>query len=339
MPLTRKLPLIVAGVLLPILLFAVAIDVGVLKVFGSADGVKSVLTNSGIYNSVVSNGLDQTQRVTTPSGGEVSLTDPQIKQAAQSVFTPSFIQQNTNKVIDGIYDWLDGKTAQPDFKVDISSQKNSLAAKIGQVAKRRASYLPGCNLGFLPASTDPFKINCLPQGVTAAEVGNSAQNAVLSGQGFLDNTVITANSLKSSNTNQPVFSNQLKDLPTQYRRAKKTPVILIILALVDIAAIIFLARTKRWGIRHVGVTLVTVGVLLFVLAWALNRAAVHLRASEIKVNNLILQNSIKSLSSYVAHRVTGTYLLFGAIYLVLGAAAIGGVLLLNKKRPIEKVAN
>jgi hypothetical protein len=330
----RKPILVLTAAILPILLFATAFDFGVLRVVGSPIPVKKILSDSGIYGSVVSGALDQAQK-TSSAGGEVTLTDPAIKKAAQESFSPQVVQNSSEKVIDGIYNWLDGKTAQPDFNVDLTNVKTTFAEKIGQAATDRAAALPKCTAP--PASTDPFSVTCLPPSLTPAQVGEQAKNDVLTGQGFLDHPDITASSVKSSN-GQPLFEKaKLQNAPKQYQRAKKTPFILAILSILAILAVIFLSATRKIGLRRIGMILTIIGALMLLFAWGINRVATHNVIPKLGLDNNVLRSSVQKLATEIVHNVQQNYIMFGGIYLALGIAALIISMMMGKKTAGEKV--
>ncbi len=169
MQFVRKSFLVIAASLLPALLFATAFDIGVLHVVGNAASVKKILASSGIYNSIVSSALDQANN-SSDKNNNLNLTDPAIKAAAESTFDPTFVQNTTEKVIDGTYDWLNGKTTQPNFNIDLNTVKATFAIKVGDAAAARAATLPACPANSLPPSSDPFSAACLPKGITARQV-------------------------------------------------------------------------------------------------------------------------------------------------------------------------
>jgi hypothetical protein len=327
MQFARKFFLSILGVILPLLLFATAFDFGVLRVAGSPTPVKKILSDSGIYNSVVSSALDQAQK-STDTGGEVSLTDPAIKKAAGDAFNPQVVQGSTEKVIDGLYDWLDGKTTTPDFNVDLTSVKTSFAEKVGQAAADRATTLPVCTAP--PASTDPLSATCRPPTLTPAQIGTQAKNDVLSSQGFLEHPNITADSVKKSDSGQSVFDTNLKQAPKQYQRIKKTPIILSILTILTIVAIIFISSSRRKGLRRVGIILAVVGALMLFFAFSLNRVAVHNVIPKINLDNKVLQTNVRILATEVAQSIDQNYWIFGGVYFALGALAILVTMLIGR---------
>jgi hypothetical protein len=338
MSFARKALLVLITPLLPVLLFATAADFGVLKVAGSPAPVKKLLVGSGVYKSVVTSALDQAQKSSDNGDDGIPLNDPAIKQAAQESFSPQVVQQSSENVIDGIYNWLSGKSAQPDFNVNLTSQKNTFAQKVGQIATERAAKLPPCTA--VPASTDPFSINCLPRGLTPEQAGQQASQSVLTAQGFLEHPVITASSFKGQGTNQSVFVQQnVKKIPVQYQRAKKTPYILIFLTLVTVVAIIFLNTSRRKGIRHVGITLITTGLFMLVFAWAINSALTRNVVPKIQLDNKVLQADVQKLAGEIVHSVSHNYALFGGVYSLVGILAMLGAIFIgrNKLKPAAGV--
>jgi hypothetical protein len=335
MQFARKSLLAILGVLLPLFLLATAFDFGVLRVAGGPTPVKKILSDSGIYSSVVASALDQAQK-SAQNGDEVSLSDPAIKKAAGDAFNPQVVQSSTEKVIDGVYNWLDGKTAQPDFNVDLTNVKTSFAEKVGQAAADRAATLPVCTTP--PASTDPFSATCRPPNLTPVQIGTQAKNDVLNAQGFLEHPNITADSVIKSDSGQSVFDSNLKDAPKQYQRVKKTPIILSILTVLTIVAIIFLSSSRRKGLRRVGIVLAVVGAFMLLFAFSLNRVAVHNVIPKINLDNAVLQTNVRILATEVVQSIDQNYWIFGTAYFALGVLAILVTMLIGRGGVKESVA-
>lgn len=320
MSIVRKMVLAFIAPLLFVLLLATAFDFGVMRIVGSPDSIKQTLAQSGVYNSVVANALEQAQN-SAGATNQISLNNADVKQAAQDAFSPQVVRQSTEEVIDGVYDWLNGKTAQPDFNVNLTDNKASFAEKVGQAAQQRAFTLPTCKVA--PSSADPLNVTCLPPGVTPAQVGVQAKNAALNVQGFLEHPNITPASIKSSDSGQSVFeSGALKDAPERYQKVKKSPTILLILTVLLVLAVIFLSSTLRKGIRRVGVTLVFAGALILLFAWIIDHAVIHTVAAKIQVDNKVLQSSVQKIAVDTLQHIDKNYWDFGALYAALGVIIV-----------------
>lgn len=333
MNILRKILVVFLAGLLPIFLFALAIDTGIIRTAGSSAPVKKVLADSGIYNSLISSALDQAKTSGGDQGGGISLTDPAIKQAAENTFTPQFLQQNTEKFLDSIFVWLNGKTPVPDFQIDVSSLKATFATEVAKLAQQRAATLPKCPTALSGSSDsfDPFSATCLPPSITPTQVAAQAQNNITSGQGFLKDPVLSASTIKSGNSNQSVFSDQLKNAPSAYQKVKKAPMVLAALAILTTLSIVFLSSSRTHGLRRAGIVFLAVGFVLLVFAWALNWGVNQKALPKLNLDNKVLQEKVRTLVSDVMQNIDKTYQVVGGIYAGLGVLAIGGSMFINRR--------
>ncbi len=330
MNILRKTSLVLLVSLLSLFLFTFAIDTGIIKTAGSSAPIKKILSDSGIYSSVVSGLLDQAKTSGGDQGGGISLTDPSVKQSAENIFTPQFLQQNTEKILDSVFVWLNGKTVMPDFQIDLSGIKSQFAVEIGKLAEQQAASLPACTT--TPSgSFDAFTATCLPRNLTAAQAGTLAQNDINSGQGFLKDPIITASSVKVSGSNQSIFVDQLTNMPKVYQKVKATPVILGILSLLTALGVVFLSASRTKGLRRVGITLLAIGILLLILAWGLNWGVNQKALPELDMDNKVLQEKVRTLVSDITSTVDKTYWIFGGVYAGLGVLAIAGSMFISRR--------
>ncbi len=319
----RKAVLIIISPLFFVLLFTTAFDTGVIRVATHPATVKKIVADSGVYNNIIPSLLKQAGTVNSQTGSVV-LTSPGVQSAAETTFRPQFLQTTTNNVIDSMYSWLDGKTAIPDFKIDLTSQKQQFAQLVAQAAGAQATSLPACTAPVDLSNYNVFTANCLPPGTTATDVSDGTLNTLLSGQGFLDNPVITADTLKASGSNQSVFQKQLKNLPATYRRIKETPLLLALLTLLLAVAIVFLSSTKRRGLKHVAITLLAAGLFLLLCAWGLSEG-ISKAVPKINFNNAAFDSNIRALVTDLAQSIDKNYWWFGGLYSALGIGGIIGV--------------
>jgi hypothetical protein len=340
MHIVRKGLLILIAPLFSLLLFALALDVGILRVASHPQKVKQLISESGIYNTLIPGILDQ-QAKQTSSSGDVNLTDPAIKQAANAAFSPQVLQTDTEKIIDGVYHWLNGTTTTPDFKVDLSASKQTFADQVAQATKTKAASLPRCTSVSTNNSFDAFSATCLPPGVTPDQAAAQIKSSLLGGKGFLDNPVITADTVKGDNPSKDIFQDNLKSAPKNYQRIKKTPVVLAILAVLMAAAIVLLSPRKLLGVRRVGITLLTLGIFMLIFSWGVNRAIQNKILPQLKINNSAIQTDVRKLLGNISGQISSNYRVFGILYTVLGVGAIGGTMFIHRKQtqPTTVAAN
>lgn len=293
-----------------------------MQTIGTPAPIKKTLNDSGVYDSVLTGLLNQAKKNTT-SSGEVSLTDPIVQKAANASFTPEVLRQNTEKILDSTYKWLNGESATPDFKIDLSGSKTSFAANVANSVQDRLATLPVCTTNVTKDNFDALSTNCLPKGMTAAGAANEVKSNLLSGQGFLENPVITSNDLKASGSTTSVFNNQLKKAPQYFSWVKKLPYILMGLTLLTGALIVLLSATRSKGWRKIGITMLVVGILMLAFAWGANYLVTKKVLPKINLdNNAVLQEKIQTLAKDLTQQIDKTYWMFGIAYSVIGAGAI-----------------
>ncbi|OGL38172.1 hypothetical protein A3B63_01535 [Candidatus Saccharibacteria bacterium RIFCSPLOWO2_01_FULL_49_22] len=318
MEFVRKLVLVLVTPLFIILLFAVAANTATIQIATDAAKIKSIIAKSDIYKSVVPSLLDEAGQISA-GGEEVPLNDDVVRQAALATFTPEFIQQNTEAVIDSVYEWLNGETPLPDINVDLTATKADFAANVAAAVEAKLTSLPPCTN--LPDNYDPFAATCLPSGVNPASQAATVEENILSGTGFLDHPVITADTIKQENQDQSIFTDELKEFPEVYQKIKVLPVVLGILALMLALAIVLLSSSKRKGLQRVGIMLVVVGIIMLVIAYDLTRL-VGEGLEKLDLTNRVLEDSLRTLVIDLASEVGKYYWIFGGAYTALGALAI-----------------
>jgi hypothetical protein len=334
MLIAKRVALALVSPLFAALLFATAFDVGFVRTATHPATVKKFVADSGVYSSAVTNVLNQTKSISTDFG-DIPTSDPIVQQAARVALPPQYIKEQTELAIDNIYGWLDGKTAQPSFNIDLSGAKTLFANNIADSAQKRLNALPKCtpaqSLAILQqVNFDAYNAACLPRGISPAAVAQQLQKAVAGNQDFLKNISISSASIKDSN-GQPVFTTKLAGAPKQYQRAKKTPWILSILTFLAGVAVVFLSRTRLAGLRHVGIVLLVAGLVMLLFSWGLNHIISTQVVPKIKVNNAIFQQDVRTLVTDISQRIDRNYWFFGGLYAALGAAVLGGYWYLRRR--------
>lgn len=333
MPIFKRILLAVILPILPLLLFGIAFSYGLNKVIGNPESVKEILNKSGIYENLIPNYLNSANK---KGGSEISiaLDDPNVKEAAEKAFTPEFVKESSEKIIDGTFTWLNGKADKPTFNIDLTGVKTAFAVNAGAAAEQKAATLPRCSSRNTPAEFDAFTATCLPTGITPASAAARTQSEILSGQGLLEDSAINAGSLKAEGTNDSVFE-QMQSVPKVYQQAKKMPLYLAVLAIIVIAAIIFLGVTRVKGIRQVGFTFIGVGLAMIALSYIVGSGAIEL----VNLKNNALAGDIKNLIKDLSDAVAANYRLFGGIYTALGLIAVGGAMFISKRNRINTETN
>lgn len=324
MDILRRMGVGVALAVLALFLWTLAIDIGVVHFVANPDKVKQVLAKSGIYDNVVSTVLDQTDNNIQIGNDQVPGNDQLIKNAANQAFPPSLIQQDVNTVIDSVSNWLNGKTTQPDFKIDVSGPKNNFAKYLASGVQAQLASLPACTSTSAASIQEfnPFTSACLPKGVDPAVAANQVQSDVTNSSNFLPQSAYSASDIKSSD-GKPIFQDQLNSGPSRYRNIKSSPYVLGAIALLAAMAAVMLSSSRRKGFRRVGVTLVLIGSIIMALTALLNSASNRVTTSVTPdIQNKALQDNVNNALKSFVHDLDHTYYTLGGTYVVLGLLAI-----------------
>ena len=317
----RILRSIALGILTPILtilLFATALDIGAVRIVADPSAIKQVLATSGLYTTIVPNALQQVPAVQT-AVGTISPSNQLIKQAATAAITPRVVQTDVESMITGTYHWLDGTTPLPNFAIDLSGVKTTLATNIASSIEQHLATLPTCTAA--ATQFNALTATCLPPHVAPAAAAATVSDGIVQNPGFLNQSTITAANIKDANSAQSIFQTKLRQFPAGYRWLKQSPFILAGLTLLTTIGVIYLSRNVRRGLRHVGLTMSTVGVVLLYLAWLLSqflpkRVLPHLTIQ----NNVVLQQALQKLAAELLSALSRSYVLVGVVYVVLGVA-------------------
>jgi uncharacterized membrane protein YGL010W len=338
----RKSALVILSPLFIFLLFATAFDIGFTRTATHPATVKKLISESGLYDSLVPGVIEQNKTIST-SIGDIPTSDPQIQKAAQAAITPQTVKTQTETAIDSIYQWLDGKSSQPDFNINFNSSKGTFADNVASAVQGKLDGLPACTRAqsLAIAQTGGFNAtnaSCLPQGVTAASAAEEIKNSI-NNSDFFSKAKIDAGDIKGSGNTAFFQTDKAKKIPKQYQRAKKTPWILSILTILTGAGIVLLSRTWQKGLRHIGINLLIIGLLMLAFTYVLNRVVIG-NVSKLNIDiSPAVAHDVRNLVIDLSRQVNRNYLFFGILYAASGAASITAVEVLRRKQaPVLVVA-
>ncbi len=327
-------------------LFTTVISFGLglatLNVLGQPKPVESALSQSDIYDAIIDNFIQSNQASSTIG---VPLSLPAIQSAVKSALPKSVVEPVTNQVINSVYAWVQGKTTTPQFSIDLSSAKNSLATFVGQAATTQAAALPICTTSQLfneltEITQNSLSITCRPSQVSSTTIGDYAKQEVLSSS-FL-NKPITPDSLGVTTNGQikiPSSQNsktQTIAAPTVYHRFVQDLYVSAVIAALCIAVIVWQHRDKLRGIRRAGGVIAVAGVVCIVEASLVGRIPSWLNSSKLSFSGQVVSSSLQhSIIQTVGILATDfhTWLLnYGIIVFIVGIVTWVGILVLDHKK-------
>ncbi len=227
-------------------------------IIGRSSSVKDVLTQTNSYARFVPAVIDA-NKAAPRSDSSLNYDDPNIVKIFTDSFPASDLKQQTEGVINNLYEWLGGKTPQLTYRADFTKNKATLAETLSTYAFGRLAKLPVCKL--LPASVNPLTINCQPAGYDLKEVQESYRQELLSSDSFLSKTVLTEKDLPK-NAAGKTLPQQFSFAPTAFQWLMRAPYILGGMFIVFAGLYVWLSPKKRRGIAGIGSILITSGISL-----------------------------------------------------------------------------
>ncbi len=294
MKLLRRPLLFVSTSLLRTVLFVGIPLMGLILYFGNANFLESTLKGSGAYEKLVP-AVAQTLGASSGQGG-IPFNDPGVEQILNNGFPAPVIEANTNRVIDGLYNWLEGKTPTPQFHVDLTKNRDFVSENISLYAFNRLTKQPLCFTN--PPQVDPFTSSCLPANFDLNAERTSFAAAI---NQVFPKTVFSGTDLPRLSNGKSV-TQDFPRLPTYYRLLHWVPWLFAAMLIGLCVAIVRLCRNQRLGFRLLGRVILSTGVallitpILYLLAYPRINNALHLQSTNTGLNAL-MNNVITALSS------------------------------------------
>jgi hypothetical protein len=255
----RKILIILSNSIFKLLLFFTISIVAAVFIYTDRNYVVNVLEENEAFYRVVSSLLETNKEQSLTVGGDITLENEEIQNIIKQAFPANDLKANTENVVNSVYDWLENKSSNLEFKIDLSENKEKLAEGLSTFAINRLVTLPVCTE--IPQQLDPFSAECQPQGVNYELEKQTIKQQFLNEAGFLDDPVITEKDV-FSNGETSNFQKQYKDFPTYYSLLKSTPLYIAIILLILALIVIFASSTKKIGFRKIGRGLVGSGLSL-----------------------------------------------------------------------------
>ncbi|GAC1503309.1 MAG: hypothetical protein NVS1B10_08350 [Candidatus Saccharimonadales bacterium] len=276
------------------------------------------LKESKIYEHIVPAILNQTKMPNNSANNTASLSDPIISRAAQSAFSPEFIEKNVNTVLNSNYDWLEGKATTPNFTIDLSAAKLNFATLAGNATADHIAKLNVCStnqLAQLQNSVSPSSLNCRVGGTNPKIQGAAVTKALINNNDFPGKTSITAANISQD---QPYYK-EYSYAPLLYAFLTILPVITFVIAIASVAAIYYLSIIKRKGLRRIGFIFIEAGILLiitnFITGFLVNQASTNFLNQAVDSE---LNNPIHDFLNLLMTQIVVIELYFGIIFTVIG---------------------
>jgi hypothetical protein len=305
------------GTTLVLCLFFIVYGLVFNQITSDRNEIKSILTQSNLYEklppAIYDSSAENNNRQTF-----APLDDPQVREIALDTFTPAVAQNNIENLIDGTYDWLEGKTNQPEFVLDVKDTKDQFANRVGDYAKEKSTSLPDCSFSQLQKiqNSEEFNIftaNCVPPFISPQVIDQQTASAIKQSDEVLGDGTLKASELENAR-GEPLFKN-LDNIPDTFSAVKFTPLILLAFSSLLIFALLKVSKNKTEGLKRVSRWVGLAGVLIFLTPIAfmiMSRTLLYGLGNQPEFRDI----AISVLEQYVG-KAGEIYYLFGLVLVVL----------------------
>lgn len=288
--------------------------------------MKGQLKDSGFYKSFSTVLIEQAKSSSLGGTNDADFNNPEVQKAANDALSEEFLEQQGNDFIDGNYKWLSGQTEKPEFKIDLGPAREKFAENTGLTIAKRLASLPTCTNAQLAQlktqdrDTDFYSLECLPFTTNPDEAGQEITDNLKDNSSFLNNAVLTPDSLDPSqaSSSEPYYQ-QVPNLPKVYQVLVWSPVILGAIALLAAVGMVFIAHTRKRGLRRISIIMFISGLFLIIgkilVSTAFNKLQDKVNTSSSDAPEL--QKSLLNLADGVQKSLTSFNLYFGIAFVVV----------------------
>lgn len=329
MNIIRKIFAYISISIFPIALLTFGLLFSVNQVFKTPTHLKTDLAQSGVYDALVTNLVQQMTHGDGSSASQQSATGKaELQQAIKASLPDNYVKTQINGVLDGVYAWLNGGAAQPNFTIDLTQFHTNLISNVSAQAQKYATSLPACtSLDQVSSNFDPFGMSCLPPGVTPEQIAAETKQQLLTSDLF-KNTVITPDAISK---NEPL-SKKLAPAKTAFDSLKIAVYVSAGLTILSALGAVFLSRPWRRGIRRISTSSVVTGSSTAILAIVGSILAKTFSKNFNTNGDQVLQGKIIEAARLINNDVRNWLVGFSLVIIVLGASALIALLLTKPKQ-------
>lgn len=329
----RRLFVGILSLVMLVALLGTASSFSIINTFNKPAKVESWLNQSGIYNDLLNKTVKQAE-TSINSDGQGTNDNTEIVKAAQAAYPTTAFQKDLNSFITSNYNWLQGKAATPNFKIDLTGAKQNFASSFSQYTQSQLLNLPSCTLKQSEelSTTNPLALTCLPEGTSVASLQQQIDTEIANSGAFLNNPVITADTINQNNNNQgqPYYQRYSK-APQVYQQSQKIPLVLAAIALVCVIIVFFIADRKRHGLRDISIILLLSGLLILGASLSADSITKKVDKKLITKSSGSIEPALLNFSHYAEHAISKLNKDFAIGYIAL-AVIILLILLIARLR-------
>lgn len=214
------------------------------------ENVKGWLDESEFYEKIVDFGVNSLLNEINKSSGDSALenseflpeeisNESKIAEEAEKIFTPEWIEEETEEVIDSVYDYLERESNEINFEINLSEPNENGQKVLSGLFKSKLSALPDCtdNKAISLDDFDLYKDGCVPKNLDRRSLNETIDKSVQEIMLFENMTI--------SSENLDINTGDLEPARNVFMMLKYTPYILLSIIIVISGIIFFLAPGSR----------------------------------------------------------------------------------------------
>ncbi len=317
-------------------LFGFALILGFVLTFGSSDSLKTAVSESGLYESPLTNLMNLgeiTDQENKPEQAEISIDDPIVQNAIATAFPGTKKQMIVEEIIDGSYVWLNGRSEYPAFSIDISEEKSLIIQTLADDTYSRIETLPNCTIAQLQELNkefDPFTIPCRPpinlEGEKQKLIDEYSTNEAILSDTTFDGEELFKEGERHDSTNNAKY------IPVVFGAVMRSPYFFAGVAIVSIIGVLLLADTRTKGIHKLGKLFIETAVSLIIVGVGLYLILSGAKANLGSVGTPELQAAIGKIFDSLRAEILLPSLLCLIAYIVIGALLL---IIYNKRKSLQ----
>lgn len=231
----------------------------VFVLLGTPDRLKKVLLDTGAYDAFVPAVISDSARTSARAGGALSLSDPQVAKVITDSFSPVLLRYDAEQVIDAFYGWLQGRTARPEYVINLAPNIDLMAKGLSNLAMSRLQSLPVC--AEHPTQIDPLKDTCRPEFYDFEEGRQSLAAQIRADNGMFEKLRYTVADLPKNAAGKTV-AEQYAYAPLLFMWGRYAHWLLLCVAALGALMVVYSARKKRESYKFFGTEIMSSGVFL-----------------------------------------------------------------------------
>lgn len=268
MQMLRKIFLSICAGILGFSLVALAWSHSLSATLRNQETVRSWLADSGVYEEIGSNVVDQMAQKAGDDLAAVAENDELQQIAADALDSTNILQESIEQLLDNTYVWLEGGDPPRALSIDFSEASHQLAQGLGEYASKRAAGLPVCGPTQTMAMINNYDIwtaPCRPAQVSAVQIGDNAREEVLRSINVSDTNVEAGNIFGSNDGNPP------EQIRQAYQISRWMPLLFASLAIGSALAIVFVSSSRSKGLGRAGWTTILSGIIIGLSAFFVSK--------------------------------------------------------------------